>query len=123
MTVTGDDRYLVGGLVRGLEGLYEQMWRAHEQRELPRPDLRNLEAYFDVACQTHPEAFELQTLADYRGYWLEKLARRHQGVRYAEFSGAEREFRPALLERFKAELRFDFGEFAGDFAGIVCAIS
>jgi len=67
----------VPGLVDHLEGSYEEMWRAHERHELPRPDLRNLDVYLEVACQTRPEAFELQTLADYRGYWLEKLARRH----------------------------------------------
>lgn len=74
---TSSTLFDVPGLVRGLEGLYEQMWRAHERRELPRPDLRNLDAYLDVACQARPEAFELQTVSDYRGYWLEKLARRH----------------------------------------------
>jgi len=67
----------VPGLVHHLEGSYEEMWRAHERHELPRPDLRNLDVYLEVACQTRPEAFELQTVADYRGYWLEKLARRH----------------------------------------------
>lgn len=64
-------------LVRHLEALFAKMWRAHESGQLPRPDLRNLEVYLEVGARTGPDAVEVQTHADYHGYWLEQLARRH----------------------------------------------
>lgn len=68
----------VPALVRHLEGLYRQMWQAYETGNLPRPDLRNLDVYLDVASQVVHDAVELQTLADYHGFWLDKLAQRHK---------------------------------------------
>jgi len=65
-------------LVRHLEGLYAEMRRAHETGTLPRPDLKNLDVYLEAGQNQQPDAVDLQTLADYRGFWLEKLARRHQ---------------------------------------------
>jgi predicted O-linked N-acetylglucosamine transferase (SPINDLY family) len=68
------------GLVRNLEGLYAQMWRAHESGSLPRPDLRNLDVYLEVGSKQPLDAIEVQALpdAEYRQHWLERLARRHQ---------------------------------------------
>ena len=65
-------------LVSHLEGLYAQMWQAHEAGALPRPDLKNLGVYLEVGANQQPDAFEVQALSDYHGYWLEKLAQRHQ---------------------------------------------
>jgi hypothetical protein len=45
---------------------------------LPRPDLRNLDVYLDVASHVVHDALEVQTLADYHGFWLDKLAQRHK---------------------------------------------
>jgi predicted O-linked N-acetylglucosamine transferase (SPINDLY family) len=66
------------GLVRGLEGLYAQMWQAQETRALPRPDLRNLDIYLDVASKGRLDAIELQALSDYEGFWRQRLAQRHR---------------------------------------------
>ncbi len=65
-------------LVRRLEGLYEKMWEDHESGRLPRPDLRNLDVYLEIASQLNPDAFDAQVHADYRGFWLEKLRKRHE---------------------------------------------
>jgi predicted O-linked N-acetylglucosamine transferase (SPINDLY family) len=65
------------GLVRGLEGLYEDMWRACEAGSLPRPDLANLETYLDVGSAFDHEATEVQNIADYHGWWAARLAARH----------------------------------------------
>lgn len=65
-------------LVRNLEGLYAQMWQAQERGALPRPDLKNLDVYLEVASREQPDALEVQMLPDYHGYWLDKLARRHR---------------------------------------------
>jgi len=44
-----------GTLVRGLEGLYEQMWSDLQRDELPQPDLSNLETYLEVGSQVDHE--------------------------------------------------------------------
>lgn len=64
-------------LVRGLEELYRQMWTRFEAGELPRPDLDNLDVYLEVGSQVKPDELEVQTIADYHGWWSEQLARRH----------------------------------------------
>ncbi|HVZ33338.1 MAG TPA: hypothetical protein VG963_12990, partial [Polyangiaceae bacterium] len=66
------------GLVRSLEGLYAEMWQAQQRRALPRPDLRNLDVYLEVASKAPIDAFEMQGMADYHGHWLDKLAARHR---------------------------------------------
>ncbi|HEX3850153.1 MAG TPA: hypothetical protein VHW01_04255 [Polyangiaceae bacterium] len=68
----------IPSLVRHLEDLFAQMRHAHETGTLPRPDLKNLDVYLEVGQSQQPDALDLQTLPDYRGFWLEKLARRHQ---------------------------------------------
>ncbi|MFT4076375.1 MAG: tetratricopeptide repeat protein [Asticcacaulis sp.] len=64
-------------LVRHLEDLYAGMWQTCLDDKLPQPDLANLGTYFDLALQHDHEAIEVQTLADYKGFWREKLAKRH----------------------------------------------
>ncbi len=66
------------GLVRHLEGLYSEMWQAHESGNLPRPDLRNLDVYLEVGEKQGLDTLEVQPLPDYQSRWLERLARRHQ---------------------------------------------
>jgi predicted O-linked N-acetylglucosamine transferase (SPINDLY family) len=68
----------MASLVRRLESLYSEMWRAQQAGTLPRPDLKNLSVYLEVGSSEAPDAVEVQTLRDYHGYWLEKLARRHR---------------------------------------------
>jgi predicted O-linked N-acetylglucosamine transferase (SPINDLY family) len=65
-------------LVRELEGLFAQMWHEHVTGQLPRPRLQGLEPYLDVGASLDPDRVETQTLPDYEGFWLEKLALRHR---------------------------------------------
>jgi hypothetical protein len=45
---------------------------------LPQPDLDNIDVYQQVGIEHDPELVETQTIADYHGLYLEKLARRHR---------------------------------------------
>lgn len=65
-------------LVRNLEDLYRQMWAQYENGTLPRPDLSNLDVYLEVGCQMGYDEIDVQTIADYAGWWRERLAQRHQ---------------------------------------------
>jgi predicted O-linked N-acetylglucosamine transferase (SPINDLY family) len=65
-------------LVSRMEALYRQMWLDYEKGELPRPDLANLDAYLEVGRQVKHEEIEIQTIADYNGWWRDNLERRHQ---------------------------------------------
>jgi len=65
------------GLVRNLEKLYEEMWNDRKAGHLPRPDLRNLDAYLEVGRDVNHDALELQTITDYHGWWRNCLLRRH----------------------------------------------
>lgn len=65
-------------LVRELETLYQQMWNEQLTGQLPRPRFQNLEHYLEVGASLEPDRVEAQTLADYDGFWLEKLAARHR---------------------------------------------
>lgn len=65
-------------LVAALEDLYLGMCEDHRQGRLPRPDLDNLEAYFQVGIEHDPDAVETQTIEDYHGLYLARLARRHR---------------------------------------------
>lgn len=65
-------------LVRELEASYRSMWSDYVAGALPRPRLDNLEAYLEVAGSFDPESLEVQNIADYDAFWLEKLERRHQ---------------------------------------------
>jgi predicted O-linked N-acetylglucosamine transferase (SPINDLY family) len=64
-------------LVLHLEELYRRMWNEFEQGALPRPDLANLDVYLEVGNQVDHEEAGGQSIADYRGWWLERLTKRH----------------------------------------------
>jgi len=64
-------------LVAGLESLYADMWQAHQDGTLPQPDLTNLDTYLDLGLKYDHEGTEVQTIADYEGFWRERLAQRH----------------------------------------------
>jgi hypothetical protein len=68
----------LAGLVRGLERLYGEMCAAHQAGQTPRPDLRNLEAYFKVGLEHDPDAAEMLATPDYLGLYRERLARLHR---------------------------------------------
>jgi predicted O-linked N-acetylglucosamine transferase (SPINDLY family) len=63
-------------LVRELEGLYAGMWRDFEGGALPRPDLAELGVYLEVGLEARHEEVEVQRVADYDGWWRERLERR-----------------------------------------------
>ena len=65
-------------LVSSLEALYEQMWADCKQGNTPRPDLAQLETYLEVGIELNHEEVEVQAIADYKGWWTERLARRHK---------------------------------------------
>jgi len=75
------------GLVRRLEELYREMWQAYQDRKLPRPDLEHLDVALEVGLQTNHEELEVQSVADYEGWWQERLARRG---RYRPFGAGGR---------------------------------
>ena len=54
------------------------MWTASKQGKTPRPDLAQLETYLSVGIELNHEEMEVQAIADYQGWWTERLARRHK---------------------------------------------
>ncbi|BBE71301.1 tetratricopeptide repeat protein [Oharaeibacter diazotrophicus] len=66
------------GLVRALEGLYGEMWADFRAGALPEPDLSNMDVYLEVGIEPDHEAIEVQTIADYEGWWRERLERRNR---------------------------------------------
>jgi len=64
-------------LVRRLESLYAQMWSEFENGQQPSPDLTNLDVYLEIGIKENYDEREVQSVADYRAWWLEKLAHRH----------------------------------------------
>ena len=64
-------------LVSQLENLYTEMWQAHQDGTLPQPDLSNLDIYLDLGLKYDHEGTEVQTIADYEGFWRDRLAQRH----------------------------------------------
>ncbi|MDK9698017.1 MAG: tetratricopeptide repeat protein [Siculibacillus sp.] len=65
-------------LVDRLEGLYEEMWADLVNDRLPRPDLADLDACLEVAVDFDHEAIEVGAIADYAGWWRERLLARHR---------------------------------------------
>ncbi|MTJ80938.1 MAG: glycosyl transferase [Telmatospirillum sp.] len=63
-------------LVHRLEDLYRGMWADFEAGQLPRPDLSNLDVYFEIGGTQDYDNIELQSVSDYEGWWREKLAAR-----------------------------------------------
>ena len=63
-------------LVRALEALYRQMWSDFVRGNLPRPDLRNLDIYADIALELDHEAIGLLNAADYPSIYRAALQHR-----------------------------------------------
>jgi predicted O-linked N-acetylglucosamine transferase (SPINDLY family) len=66
------------GLVRHLEGLYREMWTDFEKGRLPRPQLANLAVLLEVGSTVEHDEIEVQSIEDYHGWWLQRLARRQK---------------------------------------------
>ncbi|NYZ17079.1 tetratricopeptide repeat protein [Azospirillum sp. RWY-5-1] len=65
------------GLVRRLEDLFEAMWDDCRQGRLPVPDLANLDVYLETGMTHDHDAVEATAIPDLRGWWRDRLARRH----------------------------------------------
>ncbi|HEY8617298.1 N-acetylglucosamine transferase [Phenylobacterium sp.] len=65
-------------LTANLEDLYRQMCADHARGVRPRPDLAGLKPYLAVGTSLDHEAVEMQTLDDYHGFYLERLAKAHR---------------------------------------------
>ena len=65
-------------LVSSLEGLYRGMCDDHINGRLPRPELTNMDAYFEAGIDHDHEAIEMQAVADYHGFYKNELARLHR---------------------------------------------
>jgi predicted O-linked N-acetylglucosamine transferase (SPINDLY family) len=64
-------------LARSLEGLYVQMCDDYRRGDLPRPDLANLDAYFEAGIVHDHDAVEMLGVADYHGLYRSRLANLH----------------------------------------------
>lgn len=64
-------------LVASLEGLYRQMAEDYQHGRLPRPDLSNLDRYFEVGIEADHDAVEFGAMADPDGWYKTRLAQRH----------------------------------------------
>jgi predicted O-linked N-acetylglucosamine transferase (SPINDLY family) len=67
----------VAKLSRSLENLYRGMRSDYIAGNLPRPNLANLENYFEIGVAQDHEAREIGALTDYEGFYRAQLARRH----------------------------------------------
>ena len=65
-------------LVRRLEELYATMWADCQDGHLPQPDLANMEIYLEVGSEPNHDEVEVQAIKDYRAWWRDNLARRHE---------------------------------------------
>jgi predicted O-linked N-acetylglucosamine transferase (SPINDLY family) len=65
-------------LVHALEELYRHMCAEHQAGRTPRPDLSNLDAYFQAGLAHEHEADELLGRQDYLGLYRSQLARIHR---------------------------------------------
>jgi predicted O-linked N-acetylglucosamine transferase (SPINDLY family) len=64
-------------LVAELEKLYASMWADFKAGNLPKPDLSELEAYFEVGLGFDHETIEMQAVPNYEALWRERLDQRH----------------------------------------------
>jgi predicted O-linked N-acetylglucosamine transferase (SPINDLY family) len=67
--------------VKNLESLYQQMWKDFSQGKLPRPDLTNLDVYFEIGCEENYDEVEYLTVQDYVGRYKSKMLNRHRYYR------------------------------------------
>jgi len=70
----------IARLTRSLEDLYRQMRATHLAGLTPKPNLTNLDAYFDIGVAIDHEAREIGQLTDYEGFWRDLLAKRHMAL-------------------------------------------
>lgn len=63
-------------LVGKLEGLYRGMIADYRAGKLPKPDLRNLDVYFEAGIEHDHEKQEMLSIEDYEGHYRRLLARR-----------------------------------------------
>ena len=94
-------------LARNLEELYRDMWAEYQRGELPKPNLRNLDIYHDIAVELEVENMDLLSDEEYEALYFEKLAERHASypieadVRMLDGEGTER----ARSEEHTSELQ------------------
>jgi predicted O-linked N-acetylglucosamine transferase (SPINDLY family) len=67
----------IPGLARRLEDLYWQMQGACERGELPVPDLRNLDLYYEIGADMVLEGVEFDTPEAYRARYLKRFTQSH----------------------------------------------
>lgn len=67
----------IPGLARRLEELYWQMQGDAERGEIPVPDLRNLDVYYEIGAELVMENLEFVDEQTYRARYLEKLREWH----------------------------------------------
>ena len=59
------------------EELYRDMWAEYQRGELPKPNLRNLDIYQEIAIELEVENMDALSDEEYEALYLEKLAGRH----------------------------------------------
>jgi predicted O-linked N-acetylglucosamine transferase (SPINDLY family) len=64
-------------LVANLEDLYRKMWSEFARGDLPRPNLTNLDTYYEIGLEQELVNMELLNDDSYRSLYQEKLAERH----------------------------------------------
>ncbi|MEW6451292.1 MAG: glycosyl transferase [Pseudomonadota bacterium] len=90
-------------LARNLEELYRDMWAEYQRGELPKPNLRNLDIYHEIAVELEVENMDAISDEQYEALYLEKLAARHASYPIEPdvrmWSGDEPEAKPAAAPR------------------------
>lgn len=93
-------------LVRNLEELYRDMWAEYQRGELPKPDLRNMDIYHDIAVELEVENMDALSDEQYEALYNEKLAERHASYPVESdvrmWSGEEPEAKPAASSAAKS---------------------
>jgi len=64
-------------LVAKLEALYKEMCADYRKGALPKPNLDNLDPYYEVGIEFDHDRQEVLAVADYEGLYKTALARRH----------------------------------------------
>ncbi len=66
------------GLVKGLEGLYREMWSDFERGTLPRPDSTQSRRLPGTRQRPDASPRDIEPHDTYARNWLERLRERHQ---------------------------------------------
>lgn len=61
------------GLVRAMESLYGKMWDDYKEGKLPKPDLTNLDRYFEIGIDRDHESVDFVDDKNYNSWWSNKL--------------------------------------------------